>query len=1302
MPVATKPYELTRLDPNTFEHMANQIAARVLGSAATGFGPGSDGGRDGWFEGEANYPSEADRWSGTWYIQAKFHSPSLSGNAQQWLQGEIRKELDAFSESSKGRVWPDNWIIVTNVDPSATPKTGTFDRVNALVKRHNKDLAKRTHIWGGEKVLAFLNQYPEIGKYYAGFTTSGEVLSAAIDAIGDRAASFDAIVRDLVVTQFIDQQFTKLEQAGSTADTRPGIHKLFVDLPYKTFGGRAPEKALKTLVKASAENFGSRLAVPRDERWQQWLSEPVRSKVWFIRGGPGQGKSTLTQYMCQIQRAALISSSADRLLTSQRISEVIGELKACAIGDDYWPAAARIPVQIELRLYAQWYGDQERDAPKGFLTFLSSRLTKSIEQKVLPGTLRRIFGSGRWLFVFDGLDEVPGDVKDEIANEISGFVDNTLIEAKCEALIVCTSRPQGYSGQFDVLEPAIVDLDQLQPKEALDCAIPVLAVDRGREDLANYTTILREALSSPAIQEIMTTPLQSHIMAVVVRDGGRPPERRWQLFNNFYQVIKKREANRNLADRNIAMLLRDGDKLIKTLHNRLGFELHYRAERSSGAQTSINKHELRDIVLEIVNSLQSSGISETVETLMEATTERLVLVSTPENGSSVRFDIRPLQEFFAAEYLYESAPDESFMERLQVIAGDSHWREVLHFLLSALVEQGRRVELAQAVQVLIGLDEPADAGGRPLARSLCLGGAIAGRLVREGVLESDKRVRHLFQPCTSALLAATEARNLTPFVGPPHSRDWLTSLVLSTVSESSSQENVGAAILSPALLADYSEESVAVSSFIAAQPIEYRNVFIRKTAGFYGSRGYTSNVPIWVLRYVVRELSRESWHELDAVSLKSAYQILSCDSIRTNIAMTDEGISSDVAEILAAAFPEDEDARHAGENDSVIHGAVICSVSPGVDALISENWSEQQAGELSNLTGLFGLIAWTSLASADRLGLSMKTLEQRLNGKVQLLERLPSLVVDMFLTFQGPHDPERDDEKVCNVVRVENAGQRRLYLIHQDDDKPVDWYGLSTSFPRVIPTHLSRGYQGLNDGNLIEWLRSDEALAHVLKGLAEYKDALPALSDMTKLMDVAPRLATGILEIMETLPSELFMWQGYGVRPFPLVVAERRKILPHLLICLTNSYHNGAIYADDLGNRRQATLNKLVRDFGFSLQDLSQITKGGCDDNHVNLAASVISIAYCDESEENLEPILLKIMDYLKERKFLYLLPTIFALLSGAIKTQSPIAKWFVNEALQKARPELSVRVSLEPILSEWREITRSPVLSSMDRQIWT
>ena len=49
-------YDLTHLDAHSFEQMVNMLALTVLGAGHTGFGPGADGGRDGFFEGTAPYP----------------------------------------------------------------------------------------------------------------------------------------------------------------------------------------------------------------------------------------------------------------------------------------------------------------------------------------------------------------------------------------------------------------------------------------------------------------------------------------------------------------------------------------------------------------------------------------------------------------------------------------------------------------------------------------------------------------------------------------------------------------------------------------------------------------------------------------------------------------------------------------------------------------------------------------------------------------------------------------------------------------------------------------------------------------------------------------------------------------------------------------------------------------------------------------------------------------------------------------------------------------------------------------------
>jgi hypothetical protein len=143
-------YDLTQLDPATFEHMINALALRVLGSGHTGFGPGADGGRDGYFEGQAPYPSESTQWAGRWYIQSKFHKPHLSKDSQSWLLDQIKAELKAFKDSDAKRLWPDVWMVATNIDPSGAPMSGAFDKALRLVAKERPKLKKKFHIWGGK------------------------------------------------------------------------------------------------------------------------------------------------------------------------------------------------------------------------------------------------------------------------------------------------------------------------------------------------------------------------------------------------------------------------------------------------------------------------------------------------------------------------------------------------------------------------------------------------------------------------------------------------------------------------------------------------------------------------------------------------------------------------------------------------------------------------------------------------------------------------------------------------------------------------------------------------------------------------------------------------------------------------------------------------------------------------------------------------------------------------------------------------------------------------------------------------
>ena len=72
-------------------------------------------------------------------------------------------------------------------------------------------------------------------------------------------------------------------------------------------------------------------------------------------------------------------------------------------------------------------------------------------------------------------------------------------------------------------------------------------------------------------------------------------------------------------------------------------------------------------------------------------------------------------------------------ERMKIIGGDAHWREVIHFLLSALIENDRLTDLVVATEVLSEVDELPDSPfERAFHRRMALGAAIVSRLLAEG------------------------------------------------------------------------------------------------------------------------------------------------------------------------------------------------------------------------------------------------------------------------------------------------------------------------------------------------------------------------------------------------------------------------------------------------------------------------------------------------------------------------------------------------------------------------------------------
>jgi len=1269
-------YELTRLDSNSFEHLINGLAMSVLGAGLTGFGPGSDGGRDGYFEGKAPYPSPSEQWTGRWYIQSKFHPPHLSADSQKWLLSQIQAEINAYSSPRSRREVPDIWIVATNIEPSGVPETGCFDAARRLVRKFSPTLAERFHIWGGRKVLDLLAVNPSIAEYYGQFLTPGHVLKRLYDDLGDSKADVKEILNYLTKTQLIEQQFTKLEQAGSSVDNRPGIQQLFVDIPFAS--GLHRSYAARTLAKAVAQTHRPRTLDIDNSKWLTWNRAPERARVWFVKGGPGQGKSTLTQYMAQIHRAAIFLEEQGFSALQKHVDLAL-DIKSHSTRHGLWPQVARVPVTIELKDFAFWFGERSTSQSTRIVSYLAERLSKHLGQSVLAGTLKRAFSVSRWLFIFDGLDEVPSDVKDRVADEVVHFVDDYLVGCLSDAMVVCTSRPQGYSGQFSSMGATTIELISLTGDQALKCATPLLKIARSESDSKTFLEILKNALKSPAISEILKTPLQAHIMAVIVRDGGRPPERRWKLFNTFYEVIKKREANRDLPDRNLATLLRGGDKLLRSIHNRLGFELHARAEKSAGATTSLDRENLSKVVTETVSKLQDKAVKSTVATVMLATTERLVLVNTPESGEHVRFDIRPLQEFFAAEFMYRDAALGSFAHRIQSIAADAHWREVMHFLISALVENGRVNELAVATQVLGEIDASNSSAVRVFRRRLARGSRIAGRLLAEGVLEEDKQVRLPFLNAIAPIAAQTNPPDeLNKFLQ-PHSLDWLRDALMISIREQAVPETIGAAIILGRILHDRDKRSKQVRDHIWNSGRDYVGYFLHETAVTFEERG--SRISRWVAELAVDYLSQAEWYMLPEATLYAASMLVASrpDVVRQRLRLP-PGL--DCAEIICAFLSvEAKDPNGSETKNLKLFGAMSIQFERFNSFLTFNDWSDNVWKALENQPGLFGMVFHLFAMLHEPSDEKLDVLIAAIGNQISNLDKLPFPARNFLrdvISF-GPTDKPRAGD----IIQSLHPGWSR-YVTGVSDKENVDWKAFAKALPSMQMFFVNE------DKNIVDQLVTDPVDGTIF-GNSFMSSSSIYITDFWHLLSKNPQLKGMYHSLLIEKTAEPVRRSRFR-RTFHAEVLDlptETPLLPHIVSVMLDAVDTESRAAYLHTPHTRFSLPEWISSMVKNPMQLANIIHDRGLANRIRVAAFIMHQLHPKRRRNEDPKMLIELYD---ARESTWMLPGIaYSFFDEILKEEGEAFETF-GALLEMSQTDYFGRASLESPVQAWRETSRYPV----------
>ncbi|MGP9664974.1 NACHT domain-containing protein [Halomonas sp. AOP22-C1-8] len=1307
-------YDLSQLDNHSFESMVNYLALRVLGNGVTGFAAGADGGRDGYLEGAAPYPTTKDSWSGVWYIQSKFHKPNLSKNQQKWLYEQVRNEIDLFHK--RGRTIPDVWIIATNIEPTAVKDTGSYDRIKRLIHSELSSEIK-FDIWGGRKILDFLGKDPDVAKHYGHFLTPGNVLSSLYESINDKYTQAKAIIEHLIVNQFNEQAYTKLEQAGSSSDARPKIHQLFVDLPF-TVASSQYESFLDTLATSATCNHKISCWSSESVRGRDYGKALKRSRVYILKGGPGQGKSTLGQFYSQIQRASFIlNEGGPNVLPA--VVETANELRGVAERLGLWTNVPRIPVQVELKEFATWYGGRRDKESKGILSYLAERIAAKTEQQVLSGTLKRAIGTKSWFFNFDGLDEVPNDVKDNIADEIIKFTDEILPSVDSDALVLCTTRPQGYSGQFEKLDASTAVLSQLPVNIALLCATAVVRFGRTESEGDYSVETLSNAMHSEQVRELMTTPLQSHIMAVVVRDGGRPPEKRWELFENFYRVMKKRESQKNFKDPRINNLLRE-DKLLKAIHARLGIALHAKAEISIGAEATLEKKEFEKLSRETVTMLSDANIDETLSALMEATTERLVFVNTPDNSDYVRFDIRQLQEFFAGEFIYTDVTAITMRDRIDVICADAHWREVMHFLLSSLVVNGRISELAMSADVLSSTDNWEGCHFKQIFRKrLAIGAILSLRLITEGVLEQDRRVRQNFKSVLIPLYGTLDSGliDLMANVSHTNTKIWLQSCMIEYLFEASEEEQVGAAIVLTKSLGEDSDQLARVLNRILKSSSGYINAILkinkRNVPRFSRSEEKNDEVQEWFINGLISILNENK------VRVGLDYSLLLgvlIDNQKTSLQCSEFFKLSEVEKLILSLFIKNFP-------DKEKHVITPRWKYKGIEfEIFKDNWQsgsippliDFEIGSTSELSPFFQYCAATINLAKTK---SYEDFQNYCSFSTWILgfEKLaPSYICAMLPLDSMRHQDlelikklsfldKSSYEKFTKTGKLNGRNIRPytdMVAINGDFTK-ASWKAVCRDFPYLAASVLIHG-QTHGDLNFLGSLESSDLIEHAFSQPEAYAPHILHWGNLFRLAGSREQeLREIFLEKLSETQVEGLVFQRFEVEisPFHIDLIREKRLLPlfaSALVSISNSINEFSKFGKREYNNDIQTDPFSI--FGINSSDLFDIFSNPKEEKLFRQSSIscflVIGSARDGIAEEvffrdNIDGIFFEILD-LESPGWLALSMLKFA--EKKLMPNNERSATLLGRLIDFYRDDYIMSHRMQVILSKWRERSSSPV----------
>jgi hypothetical protein len=722
----------------SFERFAQALAAHLLGPGLMVFGDGPDGGREAAYDGTLDFPTSADAWNGYTIMQAKFlQVPKSPVEDADWLVAQLEAELEKFAAPNSQLRKPKYYILVSNARlsplPASQKRKGGIAKVDAVFAKYRQRLGLADwRVWHLDQLTTYLASADGIRRSYAAWLSPSDVISDLLQEVGSRRRAVGAALYRYLSRELRTHQPVRLQQAGYSGETATMIEDVFTDLPFKKMDN-ALSASHPSLLSVILDRSRDRLdSASVDAQADKAFGRP--EKILLI-GGPGQGKSTVSQFMSQILRANALK--LDRVGSYPAdISRIVdGTLTAANLIVGNQPLPRRIPFRIDLPTFADRLSER-KDGRLTLLRYLASEIAQVADVEIGIEDVRRWIAEQPTAFVLDGLDEVPPSAnRAAVIRAIGEFWDEA---PNADLQMVVTTRPQGYNDDLDPSLYVKYEMTPLNPDQAVTYALR-LADNRLSDHVQRERVIgrIREAARSPTTSRLMVSPLQVAILLALIDQRGDAPRDRWTLFDKYFAVVLEREQGKVGP---VGETMRQWSRQIISLHHRAGFLLHVDAETSGNSEAYLIEAELRTLVREqlLEDGFEGEELDRITSDLLAASTERLVLLVQREEGR-FGFEVRSLQEFMAAAHLMGGS-EAIVQQRLETIANRNHWLHVFQIASSKCFAVSDSQHLRDTI---VTICRTLNEAGDELDRYLRTGSRLALSLLDDGLAYDAPKYRRL-------------------------------------------------------------------------------------------------------------------------------------------------------------------------------------------------------------------------------------------------------------------------------------------------------------------------------------------------------------------------------------------------------------------------------------------------------------------------------------------------------------------------------------------------------------------------------